>query len=92
VEHVAPVDDFVAVYIKVNGGWWTKPTFADPDTSINCDGSWTADISTGGEDTQATAISAFLLPIGYAPPALGGSQELPQELFTNSVASASVVR
>jgi len=29
-EHVAPSDYYVAVYILVGSGWWTKPTFAQP--------------------------------------------------------------
>ena len=37
--HVAPVDYYIAVYIHVGSeGWWIKPTFSDPETTINCDG------------------------------------------------------
>ncbi len=36
--HVVPGDYRVAVYIKVAGGWWTKPGFADPATTIRIDG------------------------------------------------------
>src|SRR6266849_6729585 len=82
--HVAPAQYFVAVYIHVDGGWWTKPTFADPDTEINCDGTWQADITTGGNDTQADAITAFLLPGGFAAPPLSGDSSLPQTLYTNA--------
>jgi hypothetical protein len=33
-----PSEHRVAVYIYVNGGWWTKPFRDAPLTSINCDG------------------------------------------------------
>lgn len=91
--HVAPAGYFVAVYIHVGSeGWWTKPTFAEPETTIGCDGSWTTDITTGGDDTQADTIAAFLLPDGSTPPELGGEDTLPQALYATAVANVSVTR
>lgn len=91
--HVTPINYYVAVYIHVGSeGWWTKPTFDDPETTINCDGSWSADITTGGDDQKADRIAAFLLPQGFVPPQLGGESVLPQALYTNSIASAAVAR
>lgn len=58
----------VAVYIRANGGWWTKPYWNHPAVSINKHGNWTCDITTGGVDDQADAIVAFLVPINYSPP------------------------
>ena len=72
-----PDDYMVAVYIRVEGGWWTKPTFASPLTSIDSDGSWTCDITTGGNDIYASEIAAFLLPIGIDAPKSSGSTQLP---------------
>jgi exo-beta-1,3-glucanase (GH17 family) len=92
VWHIAPGDYGIAVYIKVLGGWWTKPFWNDPVTSINCDGSWVCDITTGGEDTQATDIAAFLIPLTYTPPAATWADTLPAELYTNSLAYAEVKR
>ncbi len=92
VWHVAPADYGMAVYIKVLGGWWTKPLWNDPVTSINCDGSWICDITTGGEDTQATDIAVFLIPLTYTPPAATWAGVLPAELFTNSAATIRVTR
>ncbi|MGO8757450.1 MAG: hypothetical protein ACLQG3_04930 [Terracidiphilus sp.] len=93
VAHVAPADDYVAVYIHVGTqGWWIKPTFADPKTTLACDGSWTADVTTGGDDTQADTLVAFLLPDDFTPPELGGEADLPQTLYTNAIADASVTR
>ena len=66
--HVWPSDYKVAVYIYVIGRWWTKPYWSWPLTTINPDGSWTCDITTGGVDQRATNIVAFLVPNGYDPP------------------------
>jgi len=88
---VEPADYKVAVYIYVSG-WWTKPYWASPLTPIQSDGSWTADITTGGTDQLATKIAAFLVPNGYNPPQMGGGQTLPAELFGNSTAWVTVER
>ena len=52
VHEVEPAAHRVAVYIHVGGGWWTKPTFAEPATVIEPDGTWTCDITTGGLDPR----------------------------------------
>lgn len=80
VWHVNPANYKVAVYINAGGLWWTKPTAASPPTSIQFDGRWSCDITTGGNDQNATQISAYLVPIGYAPPLVLGSSTLPAEL------------
>ncbi len=81
----------VAVYIYVSG-WWTKPTFTTPLISINPDGSWIADITTGGNDETATLIAAFLIPNHYTPPLLSGVSNLPAELHQNALAKHHVER
>ena len=55
-------DDYeVLVYIYV-GGWWNKPTWANPTTAIDSNGSWTCNITTSiPGDTHATKIIAFLI-------------------------------
>jgi hypothetical protein len=92
VWHVEPDQHGVAVYIKMNGGWWTKPYWNNPVTAIACDGSWVCDITTGGEDAQATGIAAFLIPLTYTPPAATWAGALPAELYTNSLANIEVTR
>ena len=92
VEHVAPSQHAVAVYIRVYGGWWTKSYWAAPLTSIDCDGSWICDITTGGIDQLADQIAAFLLPIGISPPLMSGGSSLPAELYQVSIAFAIVDR
>jgi exo-beta-1,3-glucanase (GH17 family) len=90
--HVVPADYRVAVYIKVGAGWWTKPYFASPATTIACDGSWICDITTGGSDASATEIAAYLIPAGYTPPAAGGGELPGAELALYSVASLRITR
>lgn len=91
VWHVDPSDHKVAIYTYVSG-WWTKPTFANPLTTINLDGSWITDITTGGNDEQASRIAAFLLPNGYNPPLMSGDEVLPDELDQNAVAKFDTAR
>ena len=90
--HVVPADHNVAVYIKVAGGWWTKPTHATPETAIRIDGRWTCDITTGGNDETATQVAAFLIPATYAPPAAQGEATLPPALASHAVDSVQVSR
>ena len=70
----------VAVYINVVGGWWNKPTWSAPLTSIQSLGAWSANIVTGGSDQNARQISAYLLPAGVAAPLLKGESSLPSSL------------
>ena len=81
----------LAVFIFVSG-WWNKPTWAEPLTSIQSDGSWACDITTGGSDPLATKIATFLVPNGYTPPLLSGQQEIPAEVYQNAVANKFVDR
>jgi hypothetical protein len=92
VWHASPAEYAVAVFIKVGSGWWTKPYWSKPLTSIDYDGSWTCDITTGGIDTQATAIAAYLVPASYNPPLASGQTALPLELEQNSVAKVIASR
>lgn len=91
VWHVKPADYKVAVYIYV-GGWWSKPYWDRPLTTIQNDGSWTYDITTGGVDQYATRIAAYLVPNGYNPPLMSGGSTLPSELDQNSVAKVETLR
>ena len=91
VLHVNPSEYRVAVYINVSG-WWNKPSFANPLTTIESDGSWVTDITTGGIDEQASRIAAFLVPVSYNPPLLSGNNTLPDELEQNAVAKVEASR
>lgn len=92
VEGVDPNMYGVAVYIRVGGGWWTKPTFAASVTPIASDGTWNCPYATGGNDTSATAIRAYLIPIGYSPPTMSGGSNLPHDLEQNAVAKVEATR
>ena len=65
VTGAAPDTSRVTVYILVDGTWWVKPYAADALTTIEDDGTWVCDITTGGNDPQATAVSAFLVGVDY---------------------------
>lgn len=82
--NVNPSQHRVAVYIYVFG-WWTKPSWTSPLTSIQNDGSWACNITTGSNDPCATSIAAFLIPASYSPPLLAGQPELPAELDQNAL-------
>jgi hypothetical protein len=88
---VNPDDYKIAVYIYVSG-WWTKPYWAWPLTTIQSDGAWATNITTGGNDPYATRLGAFLVPNGYNPPPMSGGVELPAELYQNAVAYKTVER
>lgn len=85
----------VATYINVAapGGWtkwWTKPYWTLPLTNIEADGTWKTNITTGGVDTWAPEIAAFLVPADYNPPQRSGEGEMPSEL--NAFPKVSVNR
>lgn len=83
----------VAVFIYVPYlGWWNKPTWAQPLTTISSNGKWKCDIDTGGRDIYATKVAAFLVPKNYKPPELHGASSLPSELYKNAVAHHGVSR
>ncbi|MFH1740558.1 MAG: hypothetical protein ABIH23_16240 [bacterium] len=77
VGNIEPRNSHIAVYILVNDLWWTKPTFTNSAVPINDDGTWAADITTGGRDEFATEIAAFLLPSVVVPPNASGTEYLP---------------
>jgi hypothetical protein len=71
----------VAVYINVNGGWWTKPSWTWPDTTINVKtGGWSCVVTTGGNDDEAGEYRAYLLPKDLVTPLAYGETVLPSEL------------
>jgi hypothetical protein len=82
----------VATYIRVHGGWWTKPSWEAPVTPVAEDGSFSVEIVTGGHDELATDIATFVIPAGYFPPGLRGEPELPTELPDNALAHVVVSR
>jgi len=92
VQDVDPSEYAVAMYIKVAGCWWTKPTFAQSLTRVWSCGSFVCDITTGGIDQSATHIRAYLVPINYTPPAASCLSNLPAKLDEIAIASVEAVR
>jgi hypothetical protein len=88
-----PADYRVAVLIYIPGaGWWSKP-FCNPQlTTIQANGSWTADITTGGSDANATTITALLVTPSYSEACVTGLTALPSNVLAQAVASATVTR
>jgi hypothetical protein len=86
----APGSEYkVAVLIKVENRWWTKP-FADrPATAIRPDGTWEADITTGGIDPQAQDVVAFLLKADLPVPVALGALEISPQLAQSATANVS---
>ncbi|UCH24963.1 MAG: hypothetical protein JSV66_13565, partial [Trueperaceae bacterium] len=87
-----PLDHGVAVYIQVDGGWWTKPFFDHPLTSIDADGTFSVDITTGDFDHLATKIAAFLVSGEFSPPLASGENKIPQDVFDHALAYEIVDR
>jgi len=91
VSNVNYPDYRVAVYIYI-GGWWSKPTFANPLSIIQTDGTWACDITTGGSDIYATQIAAYLVSANYDPPLAAGWSQLPDTLKSNALAQVRITR
>jgi hypothetical protein len=90
---VNPANYAVAVLIYIDDiGWFTKPTCAGALTPIQPDGSWTANITTGGVDTNANRIAAFVVPASYNQPCVTNAFCLPAALLQQSVANVTITR
>lgn len=85
VQHVYPPDYRVVCYILVRGVWWPKPSYTDL-TSINSDGTWVCDITTGGVDEEATEVRAYLVTSNFV------HGELPVVNGRNVIAIATAKR
>ncbi len=93
VSGVEPSTCRVAAYIFVPPyGWYAKPTCAQPLTVIQPDGSWAADITTGGIDQLATRVAALLVPTNFEADCVLGLPFLPTDVFAQALASAVVTR
>ena len=91
--NVNPSACAVAAYIYVPGyGWVTKPTCAQPLAAIQPDGTWSANITTGGADSNATRIAAFLVPTNFSQPCVLGASALPENIYSNALASFVITR
>ena len=88
-----PATNAVAVYIYVPGyGWVTKPTCAQPLTTISPDGSWSANITTADSDTNATRVAALLVRTNYNQPCVLGLANLPTNAYAQAIAKTAITR
>lgn len=89
-----PAAHRLAVFIYVPGaGWWSKPTCpGQPLTTIQTDGGWTTDITTGGSDPFATRVAALLVSTNYNEACVLGLEHIPTNVFAQALASAVVTR
>jgi len=88
-----PATNAVAVFIYVpNYGWVTKPTCAQPLTTIQPDGSWSANITTADSDTNATRFAALLVSTNFNQDCVLGSNNLPANLYAQAIAKTVVTR
>ena len=92
--NASPATNAVAVYIYVPGyGWVTKPTCAQSLTTIQPDGSWTANVTTGGaSDTTATRYAALLVGTNYNQPCVDPLPDLPTNAYAQAVAKTVITR
>jgi len=89
-----PATNAVAVFICVPGyGWVTKPTCAQPLTTIQTNGSWSANVSTGGAgDLTATRFAALLVNTNFSLPCVLGLANLPTNAYAQAIAKTVVTR
>ena len=92
VSNADPARQRVAIFIYVGGGWYSKPSCAQPLTSIQPDGSWTANITPVSSDINATIIAALLVSSNYNQPCVQGASGLPTTVSQQALASAYVTR
>jgi hypothetical protein len=89
-----PATQAVAVFIYVPGyGWVSKPTCAQPLVSIQSDGSWSANVTTGGSgDTTATRFAALLVGTNYSEACVLGLANLPTNVYARALAKTVITR
>jgi hypothetical protein len=93
VVDAAPSAHRVAVFIYVaSAGWWSKPYCDLQLTVVRPDGTWTADITTGGVDEFATRITALLVSTNYNEACVMGPALLPTNVTAQAIASATIER
>ncbi len=78
VTGVDPATHHVATFIHVEGGgFWTKPAAVSPTVLINPDGTFSANVVTGGNDALATIFAVAVLPSSVTPPTTFGGPRIP---------------
>jgi hypothetical protein len=92
---VNPSSFRVAVFINVSEVWWSKPSCSGAYTTlttIQADGTWVADITTGGVDQNATQIAAHVVPASANVACVLGAGCLPDSILQQSIANSIATR
>lgn len=76
----------IAIYLEIDGAWWTKPTFTDPTLPIDCDGTYEVNVFSAEGDERATRVVLAVVPSDFPTPVLSGEPSIPPALFTRAVA------
>ena len=89
-----PATNAVAVFIYVPGyGWVTKPNCVEPLTTIQPNGSWSANVTTGGAgDLTATRFAALLVSTNFNLSCVLGLANLPTNAYAQAIAKTAVTR
>ncbi len=91
-EGVEPAKYKIEVYVQVNGKWWSKPAFDRPFTGISSERTWSAPITTGGDDETAARMAVFLVPIDKGPHLAAGLDDIPSAVFADSISRDEIIR
>ena len=89
VQGIFPNNYKIAVYGKIDLGWYNLPNRETPVLSISGERDWACPIA----KNQISVISAYtiyLIPNGYSPPILVGAKILPVKLNLVSVARTTI--
>jgi hypothetical protein len=79
----------VGVLLFIPGlGWYSKPYCNPLFTTINNDGTWSANVDTGGVDYTATKFVAYLVPLNASASCQLGIDGLPYDLESQAAARA----
>ena len=70
----------------------TKPYADQPFAAIASNGTWTCDITTGGQDQTATQTAVFLVPRGTPARVILDDATLPAQIYADAVDHKDVTR
>lgn len=85
----------VLIYVPTSpssGLWWSKPYASYQFSSLNSHGVFVTDITTGGNDSQAKKIAAFLLAANASFQPVLGQPSIPPEIYQAALDSVMVSR
>lgn len=91
VTGIEDLSQYKAACFLYRGGWYNKPYWNRPGTSIRADGRFSCDVSTGNGDEYATMYTVYIIPIGLEIPLLSGGS-LSSSFTNQAIAVGSLSR